>query len=174
MRKWVSDNSVHPNRPLSYFWTVQFDTFRTVDFFTRDRPLSYKRPSSLAQKTVRFRPGPSTLAQKTVHFGSRPSTFAGPSTLRTVHFGPDSISIFVHFENFPFSFDESSLHFWIVILHFIIYSDNFFGYFGFRIRICSDMSEIYILRIYIHGYAFLAKMKKIWQNRKNPSDMTKK
>ena len=67
------------DRPLTYFWTVHFHTFGPSTFILLDRPVRYFLDRPL------FLPG-------TVHFhtNDRPLWLKRQSTLRTVHFRPDS------------------------------------------------------------------------------------
>ena len=85
-RSWIKLDG-----PKDFKWTIcesgPEPSTSTLRFFPRDRPLLVEWPSTLTHESW-----PSTLAQKTVHYRPWPSTFARPFTLRTVHFHPFSPS----------------------------------------------------------------------------------
>ena len=89
------------DRPLSDFWTVQFDTFWTVQFDNCWNVHSFHPgPPSLAQNRSLWLKRASTLAEDRLLLDAK-SNFTGPSTLahwdrplwliRTVYFGSDSV-----------------------------------------------------------------------------------
>ena len=79
-----------------YEWSWGTERDRSVlwpsTFYLRDPPLIVELPSTLAQRTIYYRPGLSTLMHLTVQVrwlsSPKTVTLARPSNLRTFHFHP--------------------------------------------------------------------------------------